>query len=62
MSFIFIVLLRTWKNLTPKDITAVKGLTTKMNCWFGDEYDVLTTTSTVAHDDCRLTLTYSISG
>jgi hypothetical protein len=26
MSFIFIVVLRTWKSLTPKDVTAVKGL------------------------------------
>jgi hypothetical protein len=26
MSFIFIVVLRTWKNLTPKAVTAVKGL------------------------------------
>jgi hypothetical protein len=27
MSFIFIVVLRTWKRLTPKHVTAVKGLT-----------------------------------
>jgi hypothetical protein len=27
ISFIFIVMLRTWKSLTPKDATAVKGLT-----------------------------------
>jgi hypothetical protein len=26
MSFIFIVVLRTWKSLTPKNVTAVKGL------------------------------------
>jgi hypothetical protein len=26
MSFIFIVVLRTWKSLTPKDVTAVKRL------------------------------------
>jgi hypothetical protein len=26
MSFIFIVVLKTWKSLMPKDVTAVKGL------------------------------------
>jgi uncharacterized membrane protein len=26
MFFIFIVVLRTWQSLTPKDVTAVKGL------------------------------------
>jgi hypothetical protein len=26
MSFLFIVVLRMWKSLTPKDVTAVKGL------------------------------------
>jgi hypothetical protein len=29
MSFIFIAVSRTWKSLTPKDVTAVKGLWTR---------------------------------
>jgi hypothetical protein len=31
MSFLFIVVLRTRKSLTPKDVAAVKGLNKKQN-------------------------------
>jgi hypothetical protein len=31
MSFIFIVVLRTWKRLTPKNVAAVKGLKLRAN-------------------------------
>jgi hypothetical protein len=32
MSLIFIVVLRTWKSLTPKDVMEVKGLTICLIC------------------------------
>jgi hypothetical protein len=31
MSLIFIVVLRTWKSLTPKDVMAVEGLKTAIS-------------------------------